>query len=177
MARRILTEFVMDKIAAVDRPCQEHATVTIMKRDFSDKQRKKDAKSGAAMPGGGFPIENTRDLHNAVRAIGRAKNPAAAKAHIRQRAKALGVGDPFAKEFESDLDAMEVFKQITMLRADVLKVKTNEMLEMQEDDKGGGGKMPRRGPVKRNSQPMVKAVDLEGFSGKKKKLKGGGPKF
>ncbi len=32
MARRILKEFVIDRIAAVDRPCQEHATVTIMKR-------------------------------------------------------------------------------------------------------------------------------------------------
>ena len=32
MATRILNELVIDKIAAVDFPCQEHATVTIMKR-------------------------------------------------------------------------------------------------------------------------------------------------
>lgn len=33
MAKRILTGLRLDKIAAVDRPCQEHATMTIMKRD------------------------------------------------------------------------------------------------------------------------------------------------
>jgi hypothetical protein len=59
-------------------------------RDFSQGQRKKLAKTGAAMPGGGFPISNTQDLANAKRAIGRAKNPAAARRHINERAKALG---------------------------------------------------------------------------------------
>lgn len=33
MTRRILREIQLDKIAAVDFPCQEHALVTIMKRD------------------------------------------------------------------------------------------------------------------------------------------------
>src|SRR5580704_3745905 len=60
-------------------------------REFSQSQRKKLAKSGDALPGGGFPIVNKQDLSNAERAIGRAKNPTAAKSHIRQRAKALGV--------------------------------------------------------------------------------------
>lgn len=36
MASRILRELVIDKIAAVDRPCQEHATVAIMKRHVSE---------------------------------------------------------------------------------------------------------------------------------------------
>lgn len=60
-------------------------------RDFSQGQRKRLAKSGKAMPGGGFPIVNKHDLTNAHRAIGRAKNPAAARAHIRERAAALHV--------------------------------------------------------------------------------------
>jgi hypothetical protein len=30
------------------------------------------AKSGAAMPDGSYPIENTKDLENAIQAIGRA---------------------------------------------------------------------------------------------------------
>ena len=59
-------------------------------RDFSEGRRKKLAKSGAAMPGGGFPIVNREDLANAKQAIGRAKNPAAARRHINDRAKALG---------------------------------------------------------------------------------------
>jgi hypothetical protein len=60
-------------------------------RDFSQDQRTKLSKSGAAMPDGSFPIENEQDLKNAIRAIGRAKNPAAARAHVVQRAKALGL--------------------------------------------------------------------------------------
>lgn len=65
----------------------------VTKREFSDEQRQKLADSGAAMEGGGFPIVNTSDLKNAVRAIGRASNPDAAKAHIIKRARALGATD------------------------------------------------------------------------------------
>lgn len=46
-----------------------------------------------SMPGGRYPIRNTSDLKNAERAVGRtppAGRPAV-KAHIAQRAKALGV--------------------------------------------------------------------------------------
>ena len=32
MKRRILKDFELSRIAAVDRPCQEHAKMTIMKR-------------------------------------------------------------------------------------------------------------------------------------------------
>lgn len=59
-------------------------------RDFSDAKRKKLAKSGDALPNGGFPIQNCGDVKNAVRAIGRAKNPSAARAHIKSHAKSLG---------------------------------------------------------------------------------------
>lgn len=60
-------------------------------RAFDAKARKAAAKSGAAMPDGSFPIENEQDLRNAIQAIGRAKDPEAAKAHIRSRAKVLGL--------------------------------------------------------------------------------------
>lgn len=59
-------------------------------REFNTKQRKQAAGQGQAMPGGGFPIKNEQDLRNAIQAFGRAKNKAAAKAHIIRRAKALG---------------------------------------------------------------------------------------
>lgn len=58
---------------------------------FNTEQRQKLAKSGAAMKGGGFPIRNRSDLKNAIQAFGRAKDKAAAKAHIIKRAKALGL--------------------------------------------------------------------------------------
>lgn len=56
--------------------------------DSAERDRLKD--EGKAMPDGSFPIANTDDLRNAIQAIGRAKDPAAAKAHIKRRAKALG---------------------------------------------------------------------------------------
>lgn len=62
-------------------------------RDFSTAERKSAAKSGAAMKDGSFPIKTVQDLKNAIQAIGRAKNPAAAKAHIKTRARALGATD------------------------------------------------------------------------------------
>lgn len=60
-------------------------------REFTGDQRKKLAKEGKARGDGSFPIENASDLRNAIQAIGRAKNPAAAKAHIKRRAAALGL--------------------------------------------------------------------------------------
>jgi predicted nucleic acid-binding Zn ribbon protein len=75
--------------ANADAHALEHTEMEA--REFSQKRRKKLAKSGKALPGGGFPIVNKEDLGNARKAIGRAKNPAAARAHIRKRAKALGV--------------------------------------------------------------------------------------
>ena len=59
------------------------------KKEFSDKKREQLADKGHALPDGSFPIENVKDLHNAIQSIGRAKNPAEAKAHIIRRAKAL----------------------------------------------------------------------------------------
>jgi uncharacterized protein len=59
-------------------------------KEFSTEKRKALAKTGAAMKSGGYPIESRSDLHNAIQAFGRAKNPAATKAHIIKRAKALG---------------------------------------------------------------------------------------
>lgn len=63
------------------------------KREFSDKQRQSLADEGKAMPDGSFPIENKKDLQNAVHAIGRAKDRSKAMAHIKARAKALGATD------------------------------------------------------------------------------------
>ena len=55
--------------------------------------RKKSAEKGHALPDGSYPIENVEDLKNAIQAIGRAKDPAKAKAHIKKRARELGHED------------------------------------------------------------------------------------
>lgn len=73
-----------------------------IERKFSADQRKAAAKSGAAMSDGSYPIENKSDLSNAIRAIGRAKNPAAVKAHIKTRAKALGATDMLPDDWKSE---------------------------------------------------------------------------
>lgn len=65
----------------------------MMKRDFSEDQRKKLADTGAAMKDGSYPIANGGDLENAVQAFGRAKDQDAVKAHIKSRARALGMTD------------------------------------------------------------------------------------
>jgi hypothetical protein len=67
--------------------------MTLGKRAFSDDQRKAAAKKGDALPDGSFPIETKGDLENAIKAYGRAKDPAAAKKHIIERAKALDATD------------------------------------------------------------------------------------
>jgi len=60
------------------------------KREFSPEQREGMAERDTAMEGGSYPISNVEDLKNAIQAIGRAKDPDAAKRHIRKRARALG---------------------------------------------------------------------------------------
>lgn len=67
--------------------------VALAAREFPPEMREKMGKKGSAMPDGSFPIANAQDLKNAIRAVGRAKDPAAAKAHIKSRAKALGLTD------------------------------------------------------------------------------------
>jgi hypothetical protein len=81
-------------------------------REFSDKSREKLAKTGAAMPHGGFPIVNKEDLANAKKAIGRAKNRAATIRHINKRAKALGApGFGASSSSEDEVDAFGSFKK------------------------------------------------------------------
>ena len=60
------------------------------KADLSAKGRDKSAAKGHALPDGSYPIETVADLKKAIQAYGRAKDQAAAKAHIIKRAKALG---------------------------------------------------------------------------------------
>lgn len=70
----------------------EYETEFLGLRDFSAADRKKLAKSGAALPDGSFPIANCSDAMNARRALGRtpASNRDRVKAHIAKREKALG---------------------------------------------------------------------------------------
>lgn len=70
-----------------------------LNRDFSEDERRRLAKSGEAMPDGSYPIVTREDLENAIQAIGRAKDPAAAKVHIKKRARALGLEELIPEEW------------------------------------------------------------------------------
>lgn len=78
------------------------------RKDYSQDDRDKMAKAGTALPDGSFPIADEDDLKNAIQAFGRAKDPAAAKAHIIKRAKALGLAslipDSWGQKNEADVD-------------------------------------------------------------------------
>jgi hypothetical protein len=81
-------------------PATVHASEVLMEhlalqgvdtyKDYTAEQRRRMAKAGQAMPDGSFPIANCADAENAIHAVGRAKNPDAAKSFIRRRVRALG---------------------------------------------------------------------------------------
>lgn len=99
MAKRIMHEFRIDEISAVDRPAQKHARMVLMKRDFTTEERDNAAKAGEAMPDGSYPIKDKADLGNAVQSYGRAKDKAKVKAHIIRRAKALDAVDSLPEDW------------------------------------------------------------------------------
>lgn len=65
----------------------------LIKRKFTADQRKKMADQGKAMPDGSYPIASKTDLMNAIRSWGRGGADPKVKAHIKSRAKALGLSD------------------------------------------------------------------------------------
>lgn len=107
----------------------DDAALEYIKREFSQEQRDRAASSGAALPDGSFPIHNKSDLHNAMRAIGRAKDPAKAKAHIRRRAKALGLTGELSDAFKGDVSS-----RIADYFAGLFKRKDEAALADQFDD-------------------------------------------
>jgi hypothetical protein len=79
-------------------PNMTPAQAYVQKHFFSAKRRRKLAATGAAMPGGSFPIEAPKDVHNAMALLHHHDTPAV-RAHIKSRAQALGMGDPFQKDW------------------------------------------------------------------------------
>jgi hypothetical protein len=80
----------------------------VNRRVFSEDQRKEMAKSGTALPDGSFPIATKQDLKNAIQAIGRAKDRGRAMAHIKKRARALGMAELLPATWKSLADSPEL---------------------------------------------------------------------
>ena len=83
----------------------EESQVASAFRDYDTEERRRMAEDGRALPDGSFPIADTEDLMNAIRAIGRAKDPEAAKAHIKKRAKALDAENMLPETWGSEAEA------------------------------------------------------------------------
>jgi hypothetical protein len=122
----------------------KEADADLAKKDYTDAERADMANSGQAMAGGGFPIKTLKDLRNAIQAVGRAKDPASAKAHIKARAKALGREDliPDAwKGADADLTKADDMKhdaaELSAIRQGLInciKAELDEMLAGDENE-------------------------------------------
>jgi hypothetical protein len=86
VSRRAIALGAADQIPA---EWGEAITAATEAADLNTAQRDALAKRGIALKDGSFPIRNRTDLSKAIRALGRAKNRAAAKRHILKRARAL----------------------------------------------------------------------------------------
>lgn len=100
-----------------------------MNRHFSTKQKKRMAKAGQVMQDGSFPILNEEDLKVAIKAIGRAKNPAAARRHISNRAATIGLDNLLPKGWVTT-------RRTAMTKAELIEsLIKNEQTKWEEDDR------------------------------------------
>ena len=134
---RVLKDITINEVSSVDRGAGRGVRVMLMKRDddsaaywkrdFSQAERDAAASSGAAMSDGSFPVKTEADLKNAIQAIGRAKDPAKAKAHIKSRAKALGLANLIPDTWkrddsgEIDMSKEEIDAMVAKAVGDALK--------------------------------------------------------
>jgi hypothetical protein len=103
-----------------ERVLREAASATTSKagKTYTDAARKHLAREGKALPDGSYPIVTVGDLKNAIQAIGRASDPARAKAHIIKRAKALDATDALPADWDGstkDEDLQESVKRLEQL--------------------------------------------------------------
>lgn len=81
----------------------------MLKRQYSQAERERLARTGAAMPDGSFPIRNSEDLSNAIQAVGRAANYEAAKQHIMRRAKEMNMESMLPEEWMNPKKVQKVW--------------------------------------------------------------------
>lgn len=96
---------MLERARSISDPDQKAAVrAKILDLAVSAKFRKTAKAKGQTIPGtDSFPIPNVEYLKKAIRAIGRAKNPAAARRHVIARAKALGATSLIPKQWKVDL--------------------------------------------------------------------------
>lgn len=104
-------------------------------REYSQEERERLASEGKALPDGSYPIVDREDLENAIQAIGRAKDPDAARRHIKKRARALGLEELIPEGWNSvDKDALRA-----RLKRPTARLQNNrtDWYRIQNEDKFG----------------------------------------
>src|SRR5258706_5621447 len=79
-----------------------------LKRKFSDNDLKKRIDDGRALPDGSCTIDKKEDISLAIEAIGRARNIAKTKAHIKARAHALEAMDMLPEDWSKGFTKADV---------------------------------------------------------------------
>lgn len=143
----------VNEISLVDLPANPGAIVSLHKRDFSQKERKKLAEEGKALPDGSFPIVTKADLENAIQAFGRADNKAQVARHIQQRARELDATDILPDE--GDL-AEQMGKS-----ANGPEQSADEANEDTREATGKQAGSPGKSPTSENGGNMTEETDKE----------------
>lgn len=127
---------------------------------------------GQTMPGGAFPITDEVSLKNAIAACNRAKDPAAAKKHIIEQARKLGLMDMLPDTWKVNLsNAYETF-------IDLAKTKDGRK-SFKNQGKWGHGFVPLDGAAKTSKakgSPIAMQRISRLFGGAKGKQKVKAPK-
>ncbi len=79
------------------------------KGDLPAAEREKDAKEDVAMPDGSYPIRSAKDVENALRDYYRAGKKPDVKAHIIERAKAIGAEGALPDDWTEAADKAAAF--------------------------------------------------------------------
>ncbi len=115
----------------------DYPLVYVQRRKFDKKRRMQLAKSGKALPHGGFPIENCGDLKNAIGAIGRAKDRAATIAHIKKSHAALACKTKLPAAWKSMAPAEYAVSGPMRRIVPVLRTKHLLITKVAEDKQSG----------------------------------------
>ncbi len=90
------------------------------KHYFSTEEREKLSEKDEALPDGSFPIRNSQDLKDAIRSVGRAKDPERAKRWIKRRARELGKEDLLPDTWKAENYEILDFEEIDLQKAEQL---------------------------------------------------------
>lgn len=118
---------------------REAAERWLAKRDFSARERHAAASSGAAMPDGSFPIKNGEDLGNAIHLAGHAKDPGAARAHIKRRAAALGMSGRIPDSWKGEVDEADLTTLVELIGKGLIAVEDARMCLGEDAWKAANG--------------------------------------